>query len=121
MSRVLTRSTWRTPPEWIDLDGRAELVRELVPPGTWLVAPSRCLFQADRRGCRLEFTGPAARRAAAEWGEADSPEIAGPLDLIEFYRRRGARYVADVGAGAGDDRRMALHEGDPAALQGTRG
>jgi hypothetical protein len=34
-----------------------------------------------------------------------------PLDLIEFYRTQGARWVADVGAVAGDARRMALHEG----------
>jgi len=110
MSAVLARSTWQTPPEWKDLESAAKCVQEVVPGDLLLVAPEPLLFQADRRGCRLEFTSQAARRAAAEWGEAEPREIRGPLDLIEFYRRRGARFVADVGAGAGDDRRIALHE-----------
>ena len=111
MSAVLTRSTWQTPSEWKDLESAARCVQEVVPGDVWLVAPEPLLFQADRRGCRLEFTGQASRRAAAEWGEAEPPDIRDPLDLIEFYRRRGARFVADVGAGEGDNRRSALHEG----------
>jgi hypothetical protein len=109
-SALLTRSTWQTPAEWKDLETAARNVREVVPSGAWLVAAEPLLFQADRRGCRLEFTARAAARAAAEWGEADSTDIAGPLDLIEFYRHRGARYVADVGPEPDDDRRKALHE-----------
>jgi hypothetical protein len=111
MSVALTRSTWQTPPEWKDLEPAAKCVQEVVPDDCWLVAPEPLLFQADRRGCRLEFTSQAARRAAAEWGEAEPPEIRGPLDLIEFYRRRGARFVADVGADKEDERRIALHKG----------
>jgi hypothetical protein len=110
MSAILARSTWQTPPEWKDLESAAKCVQEVVPGDLWLVAPEPLLFQADRRGCRLEFTSQASRRAAAEWGEAEPLEVRGPLELIEFYRRQGARYVADVGAGAGDDRRIALHE-----------
>ena len=33
-----------------------------------------------------------------------------PLDLVEYYRRRGARYFADLGDRQADSRRMALHD-----------
>lgn len=102
-------STWRTPEEWRTLDGAAEAVAASTPPGDWVVAPEPLLYQADRRGCRLEFTPRAAARAAAEWGT--DAKVDDPLELIEFYRSQGARWVADVGAGVGDDRRMALHDG----------
>jgi hypothetical protein len=36
--------------------------------------------------------------------------VSEPIDLIDFYRRRGARFLADVPPGPGDDRRMALHQ-----------
>jgi hypothetical protein len=85
-------------------------VQELVPSQTWIAAPEPLVFQADRRGCRLEFSDAAAARAASEWGEDSSVQVACPLDLIEFYRHRGARYVADVGPEPSDHRRKALHE-----------
>lgn len=105
----LSASTWRTPDEWRTLNQAGEAVAASTPPGDWVVAPEPLLYQADRRGCRLEFTPNAAARAAAEWGTG--AKVDGPLDLIEFYRSQGARWVADVGAGAGDVRRMALHDG----------
>ncbi|APW63364.1 ArnT family glycosyltransferase [Paludisphaera borealis] len=102
-------STWRTPEEWKSLDRAGEAAAASTPPGDWIVAPEPLLYQANRRGCRLEFTPRAAERAAAEWGTG--AKVGDPLDLIEFYRTQGARWVADVGAVAGDARRMALHEG----------
>ena len=39
-----------------------------------------------------------------------SHPVNGPLDLIEFYRRRGARYFADLGSRAADPRRKGLHD-----------
>jgi hypothetical protein len=107
---LFARSTWQTPPEWSDIEMVSVLVREVVPPGTLLVAPEPLLFEADRRGCRLEFTARAARRAASEWGVQGTELIAGPLDLIEFYRSRGARCFADVAPVPGDARREALHD-----------
>jgi hypothetical protein len=101
-------STWRTPEEWRSLDRAGEAVTTSTPPGDWVVAPEPLLYEADRRGCRLEFTPRAAARAASEWGTDDRVES--PLELIEFYRGRGARWVADVGAAAGDEARTALHE-----------
>ena len=102
-------STWRTPGEWRTLDQAASAVASSTPTGDWVVAPEPLLYQADRRGCRLESTPRAAARAAAEWGTG--AKVGDPLELIEFYRSQGARWVADVGAGAGDPRRMALHDG----------
>ena len=102
-------ATWRTPPEWSSLVEAATAVRAQVPPGAWVVAPEALLYAADRRGCRLEFAPAAARRAAGEWGgHLHSDVDAGgdglehdPLALVEFYRARGARFVADLGVRGG--------------------
>jgi hypothetical protein len=102
------RSTWRTPDEWRNLVVAARAVSAAVPPGTWIVAPEALLFQADRRGCRLEWAARAAQRAAAEWGAGRV--VDGPVDLVECYRRAGARYFADLGASGFEPERMALHE-----------
>jgi hypothetical protein len=108
LSALFSASTWRTPPEWATLDAAARAVREAVPQGDLVAAPEALLFAADRRGCRLEFTEPAARRAAGEWGEP--LDGTGSASLVEFYRRRGARYFADVvPADPGPDR-LALHD-----------
>jgi hypothetical protein len=107
LSLIQASSTWRTPPEWSSLPEAARAVRSHVAEGAWLVAPEALLFAADRTGCRLEFTRSSAVRAAGEWGEGLTSE--GPLALVEFYRSRGARFVADVAAG-GDPARLALHE-----------
>ena len=45
----------------------------------WVAAPEALLFQADRRGCRMEWTTPAVRRAAGEWGTEH--DVESPLDL----------------------------------------
>ena len=102
------RSTWWTPPEWNDLETAARLVSRTVARDAWVVAPEALLFQADRRGCRMEWTTPAARRAAGEWGA--ELEVDGPLDLLEYYRRQGARYFADLGSRDRDTRRKGLHD-----------
>lgn len=107
-SLVQSRSTWRTPAEWASLPEAARAVRSRVPEGSWVAAPEALLFAADRRGCRLEVQPAAARRAAEEWGAA--LESDGPLALVEFYRTRGARFVADVFGADPDPRRLALHE-----------
>ena len=54
-------STWRTPAEWNDLEAAASTVETTVPRDAWIVAPEALLFQADRRGCRMEWTTPAVR------------------------------------------------------------
>lgn len=102
-------STWRTPEEWTALDRAGEAVASSTPAGDWVVAPEPLLYAANRKGCRLEFTPQAAARAASEWGT--DAKVGDPLELVEFYRTRGARWVADVGAVAGDERRLALHDG----------
>jgi 4-amino-4-deoxy-L-arabinose transferase-like glycosyltransferase len=102
------RSTWRIPPEWADLAAAAEVVAATVPRDAWVVAPEALLFQADRRGCRLEWTPAAVRRAAGEWGA--ECEVHDAAELVEYYRLQGARYFADLGDVANDLRRMALHE-----------
>jgi hypothetical protein len=102
------RSTWCTPAEWTDLEAAARLVSKNVPRDAWVVAPEALLFQADRRGCRMEWTTPAARRAAGEWRA--EIEVDGPLDLLDYYRRQGARYFADLGRPQADARREGLHD-----------
>jgi Dolichyl-phosphate-mannose-protein mannosyltransferase len=109
-SAFLSRSTWQTPPEWEHLEAAARLVQDVVPKGAWLVASEPLLYQADRRGCRLEFTPRAAARATAEWPRTGVGRIEGPLDLIDFYRTKGARFVADLAPDRDDEQRKALHE-----------
>jgi 4-amino-4-deoxy-L-arabinose transferase-like glycosyltransferase len=108
-SLLLARTTWQTPAEWRDLETAARQVQEVVPLEARVVAPEPLLFVADRRGCRLEFTPRAAARARAEWPGQSGTQVAGPLDLVDFYRTRGARFVADVGPAPDDTPRIALH------------
>jgi hypothetical protein len=107
---VQSRSTWRTPPEWTGLEAASRAVAEVTAADAWVVAPEALLYQSDRRGCRLEWTAPAARRAAGEWDAGAQDRVRGPIDLVEYYRRRGARYFADLGDRRDDPRRMALHD-----------
>jgi hypothetical protein len=108
LSWLQVRSTWRTPPEWNGLVPAGRLLATTVPRDSWIAAPEALLFQADRRGCRMEWTGSGARRAAGEWGIKQ--EVDGPLELIEFYRHRGARFFADLGEGDDGSHRKVLHD-----------
>jgi hypothetical protein len=103
-----SRSTWQTPTEWSNLDAAGRAVAGVVPPQSWVAAPEALLFQADRRGCRMEWTSDAARRAAGEWAEL--PQVESPLDLIDYYRARGARYFADLGSRDPLSPRKGLHD-----------
>jgi hypothetical protein len=102
------RSTWRTPDEWRGLDQAASTVATTVPETAWVVAPEVLLFQADRRGCRMEWSDAAVARAASEW--QPGRQVKGPLDLVDYYRSQGARYFADLGSRGADTRRKDLHE-----------
>ena len=99
-------STWRTPAEWATLRVAAREV-ERTCGERWIVAPEALLFESGRKGCRLELTSKAARRAAGEWGM--DLGAGGPLALIEFYRLRGAAYFADVCPDDPSPERLALH------------
>ncbi len=109
LAAALSATTWKTPQEWMSLRLAArEVQTHCLPPDVWVVAPEALLFEADRRGCRLEFTTTAAARAAGEWGER--LEDGGPEALVEFYRREGARYFADVCPEPLEPARLALHD-----------
>jgi hypothetical protein len=108
LSWVQVRSTWRTPAEWRGLERAAVTVAATVPADAWVVAPEAILFQADRRGCRMEWSTAAASRAAGEWEVGR--RVDGPLELVEFYRRQGARYFADLGCRKVDLAREGLHD-----------
>jgi Dolichyl-phosphate-mannose-protein mannosyltransferase len=103
------RTTWRTPAEWAHLEAAARAVSAIVPGQSWVAASEALLFQADRRGCRMEWTGDAARRAAGEWADG-APQVESPLDLIDYYRLRGARYFADLGCRDPHSPRKGLHD-----------
>jgi hypothetical protein len=102
------RSTWQTPAEWGAIEASGRAVSAIVPRAAWVAAPEALLFQSDRRGCRMEWTGLAARRAAGEWGE--NPRVESPLELIHYYRERGARYFADLGSRGLISPRKGLHD-----------
>ncbi len=114
LSVTITASTWETPAEWAALPAAAAAVRVHVAPGGLIVAPEALIYESDRKGCRLEFGERAASRAAGEWRGLrwswNSATGALPSSqLVEFYRRAGARYLADLGDAAGGDERLALH------------
>jgi 4-amino-4-deoxy-L-arabinose transferase-like glycosyltransferase len=108
LSCAQVRSTWRTPAEWNGLEQAAGAVAATVPADAWVVAPEALLFQADRRGCRMEWSAAAAARAAGEWQAGR--RVDGPLELVEFYRRQGARYFADLGCRKAYLTREGLHD-----------
>ncbi len=89
-------SSYRTPDSWQYLQQAAPELQKL-PADALIVAPEALLYMADRKGCRLEVSDAAARRAAGEWG--DPREAAGvdsAIALVDFYRRHGATHFADV-------------------------
>jgi hypothetical protein len=100
MSLYQARTTWWTPREWATLLEAAGTVRVIVPRDAWLVAPEALLYASDRRGCRLELSPTAVRRAAGEWGQGCEGKAGNALELVEFYRVRGARFVAIPGRNA---------------------
>ena len=108
LSLYASDSTWWTPDEWEGLPEAARVVAESTPKDDWVVAPEALLYHADRRGCRLEYTLAAATRAASEWGPVASSKT--PAELVEFYRSKGARWIADVGAENDDALRVDLHD-----------
>ena len=104
--------TWRTPPEWSRIGSAAEVIHQdsRRVDTSLIVAREAVLFEADRRGYRLESEPASARRAAGEFGET-LPDGADPgVALVEMYRRRGASIFADVGDPARGRLRGPLHE-----------
>ena len=87
-------STWKTPREWSGIAEAGREIGEKVGEDRWIVAPEALIYEANRKGCRLEYTSLSARRAAIEWGVEWTGEQ--PIDLVEFYRARGADYFADL-------------------------
>ncbi len=100
--------TRATPREWIAWPPVVRVIRDRVAPAEWLAAPEALLYLADRKGCRLEYEPKARLRAAGEWGASIAPED--PLALVELYRSKGARYVADLWPVGDEPDRRALHD-----------
>jgi hypothetical protein len=107
-SCVFVRSTWQSPVEWAELPAAARAIQRAVPPASLLASSEAILFESDRRGCRMEWTEAAARRAAAEW-RMPQP-VHSPLELLALYRAQGARYFADLGGRAAGAQRKVLHD-----------
>ena len=114
-----TRSTWRTPAEWDGLEAAARAVsaRSCRRTPGWRLRGALVPGRPPRMPDGMD--GRAARRAAGEWGASSTVES--PLDLIDYYRPRGARYFADLGS---RDPRLAakgLARRGPATIQGDCG
>ncbi len=101
-------STWRTPDEWLGIAEAGRELAEATGKDDLIVAPEALLFYADRRGCRLEYTMAAATRAASEW--EPQGQLISPIELIDLYRRNGARWAADLNADSSDQLRFDLNE-----------
>lgn len=104
------------PAEWSRVEEAGRLVERLTAPEDWVVAPEALLYFANRRGCRLEYGASSQSRAAGEWrGDLESSPSAGwdsedPLALIEFYRRQGAVWFADVAPDSASLERVGLQQ-----------
>jgi hypothetical protein len=97
LSFRLSRSTWQTPPEWRGLQEAARLIDRHVPRSARLIATEAALYEADRKGYRLETAPESVRRAIGEWGRTVPSELATPKMLVRWYHEQGGRYLADVG------------------------
>ena len=104
---VCSASTWATPREWSGIVSAGSEIREKTSRESWIVAPEALIYYADRKGCRLEYTIASAKRAASEWGGGATVEQ--PIDLVAFYRSRGAAYFADLAFEGEPSDRLALH------------
>ena len=121
-SAVLTRSTWRTPPEW-----QASSRPRRAGPGAWSRrapgwSPRAAPLPGRPAGLPARVHGPAvgARRGGMARGRTDARST-DPLDLVEFYRRR--RGAIRRRRRRRRRRRPAngLARSDPATLQGLGG
>jgi hypothetical protein len=105
---IQVRSTWQMPADWIGLESAARTVATVVPPQTWAASSEALLYQADRRGCRMEWTAPAARRAAGEWPgkralSANSANVGQPFQAdvrLESLTYNGVRLESPTCNGA---------------------
>lgn len=110
LAAVQSVGTWRTPAEWRGIVPVGRELNAAIPADAGLVAREALLYYSGRRGYRLEVDRAAGRRAAGEWGAVlDGEGETDPLALLEFYRGRGAEYVADLVSPADADERRTLH------------
>ena len=104
---LCSASTWVTPREWTGIVEAGRVVAERVDKNSQFVAPEALIYYSDRKGCRLEYTRSSASRAASEWGVV--AKVGEPIELVEFYRSRGAEYFADLAFDDASPDRLALH------------
>lgn len=106
---VQSLPTWQLPEEWRSIRPAGREIAHVLSSEEALIASEALLYEAGRRGARLELGERAVVRAAGEWrGRVDDPHD--PLALVRFYRSRGLRFVADLPAAPADPSRLALHE-----------
>ena len=80
--------------------------RSRATPGS--SRPRRCCSRPTAAAAGWSGRRPRRSRAAGEWGAEH--EVDSPLDLLEYYRRQGARYFADLGSRDADPPRKGLHD-----------
>jgi len=110
MGLVQSRSTWRTPEEWAAMPRAVAAIREVTRGSTSpsLIAPEALIYAAHQRGFRLEVEPSARIRAAGEFGM--TIDAKDPLSLVEYYRLRGARFLADLAPVGEEPHRRLLHD-----------
>jgi hypothetical protein len=91
---VACRSTFRDPREWTHVKSAAAAVRELTPRDGLVVGHSSVLFYADRRGFAFDARSGDVAYLLGTFGESRAAPTA--IDLIEFYRQRGATHFVEL-------------------------
>ena len=90
------RTTWTTPPEWVQFQERGLKLGQAIPGDALMIGREAVIYAANRRGMRMEWNPAAVKRALGEWGVEMKQEKATPAKLISWYHLRGARYFAEM-------------------------
>jgi hypothetical protein len=88
------RSTFRDPAEWRNVTRAAQQVQAIVPQGALVAAHSSVLFYADRRGFTFAYGPDEIDYLFGTWGKSELETT--PEQLLDFYRRQGARYFVEL-------------------------
>ena len=93
--------------EWARAGGRRRRRRRSRPTPGWSRRGPAC---SRPIAAAAAWSGAPPRRQERPASGKRDDEVDGPLELVEYYRRQGARYFADLGCREADPTRKGLHD-----------
>lgn len=96
MGLIQSRTTWQTPCEWLPLVYIPDEIRVNFSkaPRSVVVSLEAAIYAVDQPGFRWEFPPDAQKRAAEVFGFKLTSTS--PLELLNFYRRQGAKWFLAI-------------------------